>query len=292
MIDYVVTKIPRWAFEKLPGTTGILGTQMQSVGEVMAIGRTFPESLQKALRSLEQGRAGLNCDPAEAQFDATGRRRSARRVGDRHPRSARSRSANCSGGGVSIERSTTVTRIDPWFLDQISMIVEERHALADERPATMTRRDWRRAKRLGFSDAQLAYLWGVDEADVRTAREAGRRDRPRTRRSTRAPPSSPPRRRTTTRPTRTRARSRASDRQKVVILGSGPNRIGQGIEFDYCCVHASVRPARRRLRDGDGQLQPRDGLDRLRHVATGSTSNRSPPRTCSTSSPPSGTGTG
>ena len=88
VIDYVVTKIPRWAFEKLPGTTGVLGTQMQSVGEVMAIGRTFPESLQKALRSLEQGRAGLNCDSSEAQFDARRRRRSARRVGDRHARSA------------------------------------------------------------------------------------------------------------------------------------------------------------------------------------------------------------
>ena len=85
VIDYVVTKIPRWAFEKLPGTTGILGTQMQSVGEVMAIGRTFPESLQKALRSLEQGRGGLNCDSSEAQFDAMARRRSARR-GRRSPR--------------------------------------------------------------------------------------------------------------------------------------------------------------------------------------------------------------
>ena len=103
----------------------------------------------------------------------------------------------------------------------------------------MTRRDWRRAKRLGFADAQLAWLWGVDEADVR-ARPPGRRRarHVQDRRHLRAP-SSRPRRRTTTRPTRTRTRCADSDRPKVVILGSGPNRIGQGIEFDYCCVHAS-----------------------------------------------------
>src|SRR6187551_2088556 len=118
VIDYVVTKIPRWAFEKLPGTSGVLGTQMQSVGEAMAIGRTFPESLQKALRSLEQGRAGLNCDSSEAQFDALGDddllAASAIATPDRILQVG-----ELLRRGVSIEVVHAVTRIDPWFLDQI-----------------------------------------------------------------------------------------------------------------------------------------------------------------------------
>ena len=139
VIDYVVTKIPRWAFEKLPGTTGILGTQMQSVGEVMAIGRTFPESLQKALRSLEQGRAGLNCDPAEAQLDAMGDddllAASAIATPDRLLPGRRTAPARAQHRGGP----RRLTRIDPWFLDQISMIVEERaRARRRASPTTMT----------------------------------------------------------------------------------------------------------------------------------------------------------
>jgi carbamoyl-phosphate synthase large subunit len=236
-IDYVVTKVPRWAFEKLPGTSGVLGTQMQSVGEVMAIGRTFPESLQKALRSLEQGRLGLGCDPAERQLDsldddallaaaaiATPDR--IQQVGELLRR------------GVGVERVHDATRIDPWFCDQMSMIVEERARVAELGLAGMDARSWRRAKRLGFSDAQLGYLWGVDEVEVRSAREAtGVLPTYKTVDTCAAEfDASTPYHYSTW---EDEDEVRPSDRPRVVILGSGPNRIGQGIEFDYCCVHAS-----------------------------------------------------
>ena len=236
-IDYVVTKIPRWAFEKLPGTSGVLGTQMQSVGEVMAIGRTFPESLQKALRSLEQGRLGLNCDPAEKQYAemsddellavvAVATPERLLQVGDLLRR------------GVSIDRIHDACRIDPWFLDQMAMIVEERHALSSASAASLTPRAWKRAKRLGFSDAQLAYLWGATELDVRAARErAGIVPTYKTVDTCSAEfAASTPYHYSTY---EDENEVRPSDKPRVVILGSGPNRIGQGIEFDYCCVHAS-----------------------------------------------------
>src|SRR5205814_376376 len=128
-IDYVVTKVPRWAFEKFPGTTGVLGTSMQSVGEAMAIGRTFPESLQKGLRSLEHGRLGLNCDLGETLYDDLDDDELVRRASiatpDRpfHLEAALRR-------GISIDRLYAMTKVDPWFLDQIAMIVEERGHLA------------------------------------------------------------------------------------------------------------------------------------------------------------------
>ena len=172
-IDYVVTKVPRWAFEKLPGSSGVLGTMMQSVGEVMAIGRTFPESFQKALRSLETGRWGLNCDPTEREYDAHSDDELVRMVSLPTPERPFLLAAALQRG-VSVERLYGATGIDPWFLDQMLAIIEERAALADESPSTMTRRSWRRAKRLGFSDAQLAYLWGVPEADVFAARSRRR----------------------------------------------------------------------------------------------------------------------
>ena len=129
-IDYIVTKIPRWAFEKLPGTSGVLGTQMQSVGEAMSIGRTFPESLQKGLRSLEQGRLGLGCDPAEQQLagvsDDDLLAQSAIPTPDRLQQVG-----ELLRRGVSADRVHEVTRIDPWFLDQMGIIVDERHALAE-----------------------------------------------------------------------------------------------------------------------------------------------------------------
>jgi carbamoyl-phosphate synthase large subunit len=236
-IDYVVTKIPRWAFEKLPGTTGILGTQMQSVGEAMSIGRTFPESLQKGLRSLEQGRLGLNCDPAATQYDG---------------RTDDDLLANIEKGtperifhvgellrrGVTIERIHERSRIDPWFLDQMSIIVEEQAVLAGIGSDGMTPRAWRRAKRLGFSDGQLAHLWSMNEADVRTAREAaGVIPTYKTVDTCSAEFAAETPYHYSTYEDESEVRS--SDRRKVVILGSGPNRIGQGIEFDYCCVHAS-----------------------------------------------------
>ena len=236
-IDYIVTKIPRWAFEKLPGTSGILGTQMQSVGEAMSIGRTFPESLQKGLRSLEQGRLGLGCDPAEehlahlsddelltAASIATPER--IQQVGELLRR------------GVAAERVHDATKIDAWFLDQMGLIVDERHALADIGLERMDRRSWRRAKRLGFSDAQMAYLWGIDELIVRAARQnAGVHPTYKTVDTCAAEFAAETPYHYSTYEDENEVRP--SDRPRVVILGSGPNRIGQGIEFDYCCVHAS-----------------------------------------------------
>src|SRR5690606_31339494 len=129
VIDYVVTKVPRWAFEKLPGTTGVLGTQMQSVGEVMAIGRTVPESLQKALRSLEQGRAGLNCDPAAAEFngraDADLLAAVAVPTPDRVFQIGELLRRLPASATVTIEAIHDACRVDPWFLDQMSLITEE-----------------------------------------------------------------------------------------------------------------------------------------------------------------------
>jgi carbamoyl-phosphate synthase large subunit len=239
-IDYVVTKVPRWAFEKLPGSNPVLGTQMQSVGEVMAIGRTFSESLQKALRSLETGRLGLNCDPAERELD---------RFSDDElvlaaavPTPDRIFQVEAAlRRFVSIERLNEVTAIDPWFLDQILHIVEARDRLAPlgrDDLGKVSRAEWRDAKRLGFSDGQLAYLWGASPLDVRARRLAAGVA-------------------VTYKTVDTCAAEFAAytpyhygtyededeiaplSKPAVVILGSGPNRIGQGVEFDYCCVHAA-----------------------------------------------------
>ncbi len=237
-IDYVVTKIPRWAFEKFPGQPAVLGTRMQSVGEAMAIGRTFAESIQKGLRSLEHGRLGLNCDPAERLLDGIADDDLVRMAAVGTPDRPFQLEAALRRG-ISVERLYQATRVDPWFLDQILQIVEERAHLAELGFSGIRRRDWRRAKRLGFSDAQLAYLWGVSETDVRDARlAAGVRPTFKT---------------VDTCGAEFEARTpyhystyededevRPSDSRKILILGSGPNRIGQGIEFDYCCVHASL----------------------------------------------------
>jgi carbamoyl-phosphate synthase large subunit len=241
VIDYVVTKVPRWAFEKLPGAAGRLGTQMQSVGEAMAIGRTFPESLQKALRSLERGRGGLNCDPGEATVDSVPAEELLRRAAVATPERI-FEVESLLRRGVPIEAVHESTRIDAWFLDQILAIVEERADLAARgggraAVAAMTRRDWRRAKRLGFGDAQLAHLWHVDESEVRAARlEAGVEVTYKTVDTCAAEfEAETPYHYGTYEDTSEVA---PSPREKVIILGSGPNRIGQGIEFDYCCVHA------------------------------------------------------
>ena len=236
-IDYVVTKIPRWAFEKLPGTKGVLGTQMQSVGEAMSIGRTFTESLQKGLRSLEQGRLGLGCDPAEAQLEqhtdddllaaiAVPTPDRIFQVGELLRR------------GVTIERVHDACRIDPWFLDQMQQIMEEREAFTALGLAGMDRRAWKRAKQFGFADAQLAHVWQVDELTVRAAREAaGVLPTYKTVDTCAAEFAAVTPYHYST--WEDEDEVRPSDRPRVVILGSGPNRIGQGIEFDYCCVHAS-----------------------------------------------------
>ena len=236
-IDYVVTKVPRWAFEKFPGTSGVLGTSMQSVGEVMAIGRTFPESLQKGMRSLENGRLGLNGDPAEAVLDEMGD--DALLAAAAVPTPGRVTQVEALlRRGIPLEVVHEATKVDPWFLDQILSISEERLHLEDLGLDAMGRGDWRRAKRLGFADAQLAYIWGREADEVRVAREAaGVRPTYKTVDTCGAEFAAET-------PYHYSAwededEVRPSDRPKVMILGSGPNRIGQGIEFDYCCVHAS-----------------------------------------------------
>ncbi len=236
-IDYVVTKVPRWAFEKFPGTPAVLGTQMQSVGEVMAIGRTFPESLQKAMRSLEQGRAGLNCDPAEATLDVLDDEALLAAASVGTPDRPFQLEALLRRG-VDPDAVHEATKVDPWFLDQILAITEEREYLAGLAPTEVSVAQWRRAKRLGFSDAQLAYLWGIPEEGVRAARlAAGVRPTYKTVDTCGAEfEAATPYHYSTWEDEDEVA---PSDRPKVVILGSGPNRIGQGIEFDYCCVHAS-----------------------------------------------------
>ena len=235
-IDYVVTKIPRWAFEKLPGTSGILGTQMQSVGEAMAIGRTFPESLQKGLRSLEQGRLGLNGDPAEKAFEDVPDDELLRRAAVPTPeRIFQVGEAIRRGLTVDVQRATL---IDPWFIDQMAMIVEERAAIEGRNPDGWSRAQWRRVKRLGFSDAQIAHLTSTDEDSVRELRErAGVFPTYKTVDTCSAEfAANTPYHYSTY---EDESEVRPSPRDRVLILGSGPNRIGQGIEFDYCCVHAS-----------------------------------------------------
>jgi len=237
VIDYVVTKIPRWAFEKFPGTSGVLGTQMQSVGEAMSIGRTFAESLQKALRSLENGRSGLNCDPPELLMREKSDDEMLTQIAIPTPERI-FQVGECVRRGISRERIYDACRIDYWFLDQMSMITDERAELDACGIGKMTVRSWRRAKRLGFSDAQLAYLWKVSESDVRATRIAAG--------------VIPTYKAVDTCSAEFAAQTpyhystyedenevHNSTKPKVIILGSGPNRIGQGIEFDYCCVHAS-----------------------------------------------------
>ena len=236
-IDYVVTKFPRWAFEKLPGAAPVLGTQMQSVGEAMAIGRTFAESLQKAIRSLETGRYGLNCDPGESAFDALGADELVQSAAVPTPDRVFQIEAALRQF-VSVERLHEVTAIDPWFLDAMLQIVEERDRLGQRGLASMTRADWRQAKRLGFSDAQLSYLWGVPVDKVRAARvAAGVVVTYKTVDTCSAEfEAYTPYHYGTYEDEDEVAPLRAP---AVVILGSGPNRIGQGVEFDYCCVHAA-----------------------------------------------------
>ena len=236
-IDYVVTKVPRWAFEKFPGSPGVLGTSMQSVGEAMAIGRTFPESLQKAMRSLEHGRLGLACDPGEAALEEVADEELLRRAAIGTPDRPFQLEAALRRG-ISVEVLAERTKVDPWFLDQLLAIVEERAELAVIGFDGMDRRAWRRAKRLGFADAQLGWLWGVPEADVRAARvAAGVRATFKTVDTCAAEFEAKTPYHYSTYEDEDEVTH--SGREKVLILGSGPNRIGQGIEFDYCCVHAS-----------------------------------------------------
>ena len=236
-IDYVVTKIPRFAFEKFPAADARLTTQMKSVGEVMAMGRTFAESMQKALRGLETGKVG---------FDPTGLD-----LGNADDIALLKRELQAPGperlfyvgdafrAGMSVEEVFALSHIDPWFLDQIEAIIALEKQVASVGLDGLDKAFLRTLKRAGFSDARLAQLVGTTESAVRALRRAHK-----------------------VRPVYKRVDSCAAEfatstaylystyedeceaaptnRDKIMILGGGPNRIGQGIEFDYCCVHAAL----------------------------------------------------
>ena len=241
-IDYVVTKIPRFAFEKFPGAEPILTTAMKSVGEVMAIGRTFQESLQKALRGLETGLTGL--DEIEIPGMGEGDDRNAIRAAIGTPTPDRLRQvAQALRMGLSEEVVHQGCRIDPWFIAQIKAIVDM-EARIREHGLPEDAQNLRMLKAMGFSDARLATLTGKRPREVAEIRNR-LNVRPVYKRidTCAAEFASPTAYMYSTYETpfvgAARSEAQVSDRRKVVILGGGPNRIGQGIEFDYCCCHAA-----------------------------------------------------
>ena len=237
-IDYVVTKIPRFTFEKFPSADPLLTTQMKSVGEVMAIGRNQQESLQKALRGLETGVCGFDeilspsaePDQIEAELEMQ-----LSQPGDKRLWYV----ADAFRHGYSLEKVHQFTKIDPWFLAQIEDLIIDENSLRGKSPDSITEAELRRLKRKGFSDKRLSVITGTKESQVRELRH-----------------------RYNIRPVYKRVdtcaaefeantaymyssyddecESAPSEKEKIVILGGGPNRIGQGIEFDYCCVHAAL----------------------------------------------------
>ena len=237
-IDYVVVKIPRFTFEKFPGTPALLSTSMKSVGEAMAIGRSFAEALQKGLRSMETGLSGL--DPVEIPGDGGP---DAFRAALSQPKPDRLlMAAQALRAGISVEDIHAASKFDPWFLRELEKIVAaERDIAANGLPRDATK--MRRIKAMGFSDAQLARLSATAEPAVAAMRQKlgvlpvyKRIDTCAAEFAAATPymystyeggfgtPA---------------CESEPTDRQKIIILGGGPNRIGQGIEFDYCCVHAA-----------------------------------------------------
>jgi carbamoyl-phosphate synthase large subunit len=243
-IDYVVTKIPRFAFEKYPGSDPHLTTSMKSVGEVMAIGRTFKESLQKALRGLETGLVGLDeMDIPGAEDEATCRAAVTRALGMPTPDRLRV-IAQAFRHGLSVEEVNAACAYEPWFLRQIAeLVAEEAKVRAAGLPAGAA--DLRRLKAQGFSDARLAQLTGLTEAVVREKRHA-LNVRPVFKRVDSCAAefrAETPYMYSTYESgalgQQPECESDPTDRRKAIILGMGPNRIGQGIEFDYCCCHAA-----------------------------------------------------
>jgi len=233
-IDYVVTKLPRFAFEKFAGADTRLTTQMKSVGEVMAIGRTFAESLGKAIRGLETGTQGFDRTlPADVEVDDFLQQQLAVPGAERLWWLA-----EALRHGWSEQRVHEVTRIDPWFVREIAAVVALEESLRGCSPEALSADAWRAAKQAGLSDARLAALLGTDAREV-----AARR---------RALGVTPVFKRVDTCAAEFEAQTpylystyeqeceaRPTDRRKIMVLGGGPNRIGQGIEFDYCCVHAA-----------------------------------------------------
>ncbi len=236
-IDYVVTKIPRFTFEKFEQADPKLTTQMKSVGEVMAIGRSFQESLQKACRGLETGKTGL--DPvvkggSDAQAPVVLRRELATAGAERLWCVA-----DAFRAGWSLQEVADLTKIDPWFLAEIEDLVAEENRLAGRSLQDIDHREWRSLKRKGFSDARLADLLGDDESAVRQRRlEAGAKAV--YRRVDTCAAEFPAASAYLYSTYEEDCEANPSERRKIMVLGSGPNRIGQGIEFDYCCVHAAL----------------------------------------------------
>ena len=247
-IDYIVTKIPRFTFEKFPQAEARLTTQMHAVGEVMGIGRTFSESLQKALRSLEVGSSGFNLPLKLSSTDEVRTGRSPEQqdaeVHQRLIRELRNPGperiwylAEAFRRGFTLEEIAEYSHIDPWFLVYIEDLIAEEQALTKTHLKALDEAEFRRLKRMGFSDKRLGECLGCDEKAVRTARWALGVHPVYKRIDTCAAEFA-----TETAylysTYETYCESRPSSREKVLVLGGGPNRIGQGIEFDYCCVHA------------------------------------------------------
>jgi len=232
-IDYVVTKIPRFTFEKFPLADSELTTQMKSVGEVMAIGRTFKESFQKAIRSLEIGHVGF--DPPDLAEGEAGERQLWAQIDT--PRPGRPWAiVEAFRRGASVEEIFDRTKIDPWFLRNLEEIATAERRLVS---ASMEERElWLRpAKQLGFSDARIAALWDTSEAKLRAMR-ARLGIRPVFKRVDTCGAEFEARTPYLYSTYEDECEAEPTDKRKIMILGGGPNRIGQGIEFDYCCVHA------------------------------------------------------
>ncbi|MEE3719666.1 carbamoyl-phosphate synthase large subunit [Tumidithrix elongata RA019] len=233
-IDYVVTKIPRFAFEKFPGSEPTLTTQMKSVGEAMSIGRTFQESFQKALRSLEVGRFGFGADRDEEMPTLEHIKSSLRTPNPDRIFSVRHGFLS----GLSVKAIADLTHIDPWFLQKMREIVDIELAVKGRKLSAIPQAEMREIKQLGFSDRQLAYLTGSTEDEVRTYRKSlGIIPVYKTVDTCAAEfEALTPYHYSTY---DQESEILPSTRRKVMILGGGPNRIGQGIEFDYCCCHTS-----------------------------------------------------
>jgi carbamoyl-phosphate synthase large subunit len=236
-IDYVVTKIPRFAFEKFPAADARLTTQMKSVGEVMAMGRCFQESLQKALRGLETGKIGL--DPTGLDLldedDLVKLRRELKEPGPERIFHL----ADAFRAGMSVDDVHALSFVDPWFLDQIEELIDAEVDIVHRGLDGLDKRRLRALKRMGFSDARIAQLAGTNESAVRALRKAfGVRPVYKRVDSCAAEFATDTAYLYST--YEDECEANPSDRKKIMVLGGGPNRIGQGIEFDYCCVHAAL----------------------------------------------------
>ncbi|TWG91812.1 carbamoyl-phosphate synthase large subunit [Luteimonas sp. J16] len=236
-IDYVVTKIPRFAFEKFPQADARLTTQMKSVGEVMAMGRTFQESVHKALRGLETGKVGF--DPTGLDLsdenDLAALRRELKEPGPERLFHL----ADAFRAGLSVDEVFSLSFVDPWFLDQIEDIVRAEKEVAAAGIDALDGRRLRTLKRMGFSDARLAQLVGTDESAIRALRRA-HGVKPVYKRVDSCAAEFATSTAYMYSTYEEECEAEPTDREKIIVLGGGPNRIGQGIEFDYCCVHAAL----------------------------------------------------